>query len=64
MVLLLHRVSALWPLERSFVLRCVSVHLFLDRQCAVVYHHIRMQCVVLADKCLVEPEGTLMMHKG
>ena len=64
LVSFLHRVVELWPLERSFVLRCVSGNLFLDRQCAVVYHPVRMQCVVLADKCLLEPEGTLVVYKG
>ena len=64
MVYFLHRVVALRPFERSFVLRCVSGHLLLDRQCDVVCHHVRMQCVVSADKCSLEPEGTLVVHNG
>ena len=64
LVSFLPRVVAMWSLERSFFLRCVSGHLFLNRQCAVVYHHVCMECVVMADKFSVEPEGTLLVHKG
>ena len=39
----------LLTLERSFVIRCMSGHLFFDRQCAVVYHQVCLWCVVLAD---------------
>ena len=42
LVSFVHRVVALWPPERSFALRCVYGHLFTDRQCAVVYHQVRM----------------------
>ena len=64
LVSFLYRVVALWLLERSFVFRCMSGHLFLDRQCTVVYHHVRMWCVVLADRYSAEPEGAMLAHKG
>ena len=64
LVLFFHRVVALWPFDHIFFLRYVSVHLFLDRQCPVVYHHVCMQCMVLADKYSVAPEGMLLVHKG